>query len=236
MPKTFLCAAAIAAGLASLTLIGPARAQAPAPYPAMAPIAQYRMASRAEEIALARSAAPPGISGQAGVLVLGARDYETAATGTNGFVCIVERSWDSDLDDVEFWNPKNRAPICYNPAAARSVLPTYLERTRWVLAGATLPEIIARTRAQREAKAVPAPEIGAMCYMLSKDGYLSDNAGGHWRPHLMFFVPHTDLASWGADIKGGPVMGDSNPLDPVTVFFVPVPAWSDGTPAAAMKM
>ena len=87
-----------------------------------APITQYQMAP-AEEIALARSAAPPVISKDATVLVLGARGYAVAAQGTNGFTCIVERSWATTFDDPEYWNPKVRAPICFNAATTRSVLP-----------------------------------------------------------------------------------------------------------------
>ena len=75
-------------------------------YPKMAPIEQYRLASRAEEIALARSAAPASISDHAEVLVLGTSGYETAAKGANGFVCIVERAWANDFDRAEFWNPE----------------------------------------------------------------------------------------------------------------------------------
>lgn len=65
---------------------------AKAPYPAMAPVEQYRVASVAEEVALARSAANDAVSRDAEVLVLGSQGYETAAKGTNGFVCMVERS------------------------------------------------------------------------------------------------------------------------------------------------
>ena len=232
--------AAVATGVAMLTAaIGPAWAAeaVKSPYPNPAPLEQYRIASQADEIALARSAAPPSISGPAKVLTMGAHGYETAAKGTNGFVCIVERSWGSGFEDAEFWNPKERSPICFNAASARSVLPTYLQRTKWVLAGATLLQIEDRTRAALAARRIPRPEIGSMCYMLSKDGYLSDSAaGGHWKPHLMFFVPKTELATWGAGLPGAPVMGDSGRLDPVTVFYVPVGAWSDGTPATPMKM
>ena len=106
-----------------------------AAYPAMAPIAQYRIAARDDEIALARSAAPPSISADAEVLVLGDRGYETAVKGKNGFVCFVQRSWAAGFDDPEFWNPKIRAPNCFNAPAARTELPQYLIRTEWVLAG-----------------------------------------------------------------------------------------------------
>src|SRR5262249_6255961 len=86
--------------------IDPAHAQdtKPARYPAMAPVADYRIGDVQTEIALARSAAPPSISADADVLVLGDRGYRTAAKGKNGFVCFVERSWAAGFDDAEFWN------------------------------------------------------------------------------------------------------------------------------------
>jgi hypothetical protein len=62
-------------------------------YPHMAPIEQYLIADRNAEVTLARSAAPAAISGDATVLVLTRRGYETAATGKNGFVCLVDRAW-----------------------------------------------------------------------------------------------------------------------------------------------
>lgn len=199
-------------------------------YPTMAPIAEYRVAARAEEIALARSAAPTSVSGNADVLALGSHGYETVVNGKNKFVCLVERSWGADFGDAEFWNPKIRAPICFNPAAAHSVLPGYLERTRWVLAGVSKSDMIARTKAALAANTLLAPESGAMCFMLSKRGYLGD-AAGHWHPHLMFFLPHTDGATWGADLDGSPVFAAQSDPEPVTTFFVPVTKWSDGTPA-----
>ena len=62
-------------------------------YPNMAPLDQYLMADRDAEIALARSAAPDAISGDARIQVLGRHGYETAVEGKNGFVCLVERGW-----------------------------------------------------------------------------------------------------------------------------------------------
>src|SRR5215470_18023604 len=105
-------------------LIGMKQAQAPkTSYPSMAPLGQYLMADRDAEIALARSAAPVAISRDAKILVLGQHGYETAVEGKNGFVCAVERGWMSPADATEFWNPKIRGPICFNPPAARSILP-----------------------------------------------------------------------------------------------------------------
>jgi hypothetical protein len=212
----------------------PARAAAPA-YPAMAPIEQYRFAAVSDEVALARSAAPPSISNDAEVLTLGARGYDVAASGKNGFACIVERSWANDFGDGDFWNPKVRAPICFNPSAARSVLPEYLVRTQWVLSGANLPQLIEREKAAVAAKQIVVPESGAMCYMMSKLGYLGDDVGGPWHPHLMFFFPPTAAAQLGANEPGSPVITFPADILPVSVFLVPVAKWSDGTSYGAVS-
>jgi hypothetical protein len=72
---------------------------------------------RIDEIALARTAAPESISGDADVLVLGRHGFETALKGKNCFVCIVARGWTAAADP-DFWNPKVRVPIRDNAAAA----------------------------------------------------------------------------------------------------------------------
>jgi hypothetical protein len=200
-------------------------------YPAMAPFEQYRMADRDAEIVLARSAAPPSISADADVLVLGSRGYEPAVKGTNGFVCFVERSWTAGFEDREFWNSRLRAPNCFNPQATRSVLPQYLARAEWVAAGATREQIIERTRAAFAEHRFTAPDPGALTFMLSRNGYLSDETGGPWLPHLMFFVPHGQAKSWGASSDGSPVIGADGIPEDITVLLVPVRQWSAGTPA-----
>jgi hypothetical protein len=199
-------------------------------YPVMAPIQQYRLASASEEIALSRSAAPAAISGHASILTLGDHGYETAIKGSNGFVCLVERSWANDFDDADFWNPKLRAPICFNPAAASTVLPFYLKKTEWVIAGVSKSDMIVRSRAEHAANRIAAPGPGAMSFMMSKQGYLGDTAG-HWHSHLMFFLAHADGADWGANLDGSPVSAAHGDQDPFMTFFVLVPTWSDGTSA-----
>jgi len=199
------------------------------PYPNMAPVDQYLMQDRSSEIALARSAAPESISRDAEVLVLGRHGYETAVTGKNGFVCIVERSWTAPPDDPNFWNPKLRGPICFNAAAARSYLPRTLKKTNLILAGRTKAQMMEAIVAAIDKKELPAMEPGAMCFMLSKQGYLSDS-DGHWHPHLMFFASQTDPALWGADLPGSPIIALNSNWESLTTFLVPVRKWSDGTP------
>lgn len=224
-------AAWLGGGLACLlSMVGPAIAgEANPPYPDMAPVAQYAMASPGEEIDLARSAAPPSISAGAEILVLGPQGYETAVKGQNGFVCLVERSWTAGFEDPVFWNPQVRGPNCLNPAAARSVLPHILQRARWVLSGVSKPEMVSRTKAQLAANAYVMPESGAMSFMMSRRQNLS-NAGGHWHPHVMFYVIDPGGAPWGADVAGSPVIAGRSDAEPVTVLMVPVAKWSDGTP------
>jgi hypothetical protein len=203
-----------------------------ASYATMAPVAQYRIASPQDEIALARSAAPPSISADAEVLVLGSKGYESAVAGKNGFVCFVERSWSAGFEDPEFWNPALRAPNCFNPPAVRSVLPQFLKRTEWVLAGASKQQLIEKARTAFANHDFVAPEAGSLSFMLSKNGFLkSGKVGGPWLPHMMFFVPPGQAAAWGSGKTGSPVLGkDGSPSEP-TVLYVPVPSWSDGTPA-----
>jgi hypothetical protein len=205
---------------------------AAAAYPKMAPIEQYLMPDRNAEIAMARSAAPPSISGDAEVMVLTSRGYETAVKGTNGFVCLVERSWMSPFDFPQFWNPKMRGPICFNPAAVRSIVPMTYKRTELVLAGQSKDQLLASMKLYA-AKELPPLEPGAMCFMMSPQGYLNDQAG-HWVPHLMFYIPLTDPKSWGADLPGSPVMFNGQfegSGAPITELMIPVLTWSDGTPA-----
>lgn len=204
-------------------------ATAAGPYERMAPLEQYLMDANAES-ALARSAAPAAISANATVLVLRRQGYATVATGTNGFTCLVERSWMSPFDHPEFWNPRIRGPICYNPAASQSVLLYTLWRTKLALAGHSREQLLDETRAALARKELPPPETGAMSYMMAKDGYLADDAG-HWHSHLMFHIPKAAPASWGANLPGSPVVLDTREIPEQTIFMVPVAHWSDGTAA-----
>ena len=198
-------------------------------YPAMAPLNQYLIADRNAEIALARSAAPKSISDQAEILVLGEHGYETAVKGTNGFVCLVERSWTAGADAPDFWNPKVRSPFCLNAQAVETYLPLTIMKTNLALAGKSKAQIVAAIQAALDEKKLAPIARGAMCYMMSKQGYLND-AGGHWHPHLMFFAPSTKPEAWGANLDDSPIIAVQDTEDRITIFMVPLSRWSDGTP------
>jgi hypothetical protein len=196
------------------------------PYPKIVPIEQYLMTDQGAEIALARSAAPESISRDAEVLVLGRHGFKTAVKGKNGFVCTVGRGWTSAADP-DFWNPKVRIPMCVNAPAARSYLLRINKETEWGLAGRTQTQMTESITAAFAKKELPAMEPGAMCYMLSKQGYGGDRSP-HWPPHLMLFYSDTDPAIWGANLPGSPVVGMSDPVEHLTQFVIPVQRWSDG--------
>lgn len=202
--------------------------EAATPYPNRAPVEQYLM-DRTAEIALARSAAPASIARDATVLVLGRRGFETAVEGTNGFVCFVDRSW-SSAPDPDFWNPKVRVPMCDNAPAARSHLLRILKAAELALAGRTKAQIGESIAAAVERRELPAMEPGAMCYMMSREGYAGDSVE-HWPSHLMFFYSDTDLAIWGAGLPDSPVLGLTDAPQRVTTFAIAVGNWSDGTDA-----
>jgi hypothetical protein len=214
---------------AAVAAASPAPAQSsPTPYPQMAPVEQYLIADRNAEIDLARSGAPKSISDGAEVMVLEKTGYEVAVHGTNDFVCLVERSWDAAIGAREFWNSKIRGPNCFNAAAVRTFLPIAFMKTRLALAGKSQAQIAEAMQAAWNQKKLPPLEPGAMCYMLSKQGYLNDQVG-HWHPHVMFYVPLAMGKTWGANLDGSPVLSGDDAPDRLTIYMIPVPEWSDGT-------
>jgi hypothetical protein len=230
----------------SMLLVGlgtslPATAQdAATTYPKMAPIDQYLMPDRNAEIALARSAAPASISGDATVMVLGKHGYETAVQGKNGFLCFVGRGWGAAFDWDEYWSPKVKAADCMNPQAARSIWPIIALRAKMVMTGRSNAQILAALKAAYANKQLPQLEDGAMDYMMSKSSYLTDQ-GGHNMAHVMFYTRLKDGSDWGSGAAGAPILSSpywsftgkdpllTQGLPSILVFLVAVPSWSDGT-------
>ena len=212
-------------------------------YPKMLPLAQYLM-DRNAAIALARSAAPEGISKDASVLVLTPKGWETAVKGTNGFVCMAGPSWTASIDFYDVWSPKQRGAACLNPPAVRSILPIFRKLTQMTLAGVTsVKERIAGIQEAYAKKEIPPVEPGAMSYMMSKDAYLTHLGHSHNLCHVMFFLPIKDPAELNANDPNSPISSTSmwfpdpdkpdSPLNkelpPLRTVPVEVPYWSDGT-------
>jgi len=157
------------------------------------------------ETALARSAAPAHVSDDARVLVFRSDGYHEAAPGSNGFTCLVERSWSSPIGPHgDFFNPKLRAPICYNAEGARTIMGDYMRRTELALDGRSIGEIEAAIERDIGTGKLEAPRGLAMSYMLSGEQLLGTNTG-RFVPHVMFYIPYAT-----ADEIGSPPPGCEN--------------------------
>jgi hypothetical protein len=216
--------------LAAIALPFAARAATGEGLPTRGPIAPYLISDSQAEVALARTGGPPAIAAKAAVLVLTPNGFETAVKGTNGWVCIVERSWNSAFNDAEFWNPKERGPDCLNPPAARTEIPQQIQEAKWALAGLSRQQMAEKTKAAFADHSFTSPEPGAFGFMLSKEGHLN-HAHGPWRPHMMFFVAIGQVANYGSNVENSPTQSaDRGPYESAMIY-VPVSTWSDGTPA-----
>jgi hypothetical protein len=198
-------------------------AQVATTYP---PLDEYLMAKDAE-IALARSAAPAHISDRATIKVLTASGYDVVSEGNNGFVCLVMRGWSAPtytpaqfLDLV--YDPRVRAPICFDPEAARTVMPYYELRTKLGLAGKSPDQIATGVEAAYAQGELPQRVEVSFAYMWSADQYLFEEAGA-WHPHMMVFAPYYENATVGGNEFGSPLPQVSDDAGtPFTVVVIPV--------------
>jgi hypothetical protein len=99
-----------------------------------------------------------------------------------------------------------------------------------VLAGLSKTQVFDRIKAAFARNELPMPAPGSMCYMMSREAYLTDR-GSHNLAHLMFEVPRMDDAAWGENLPNSPVVGGAANPEPLSEFIVPVGKWSDGTSA-----
>jgi hypothetical protein len=190
------------------------------------PLSEYLMA-RDAEVGLARTAAPPNISGRATIKVLTASGYQVAQKGDNGFVCVVMRGWaaptftPAPFRDLVY-DARVRAPICFNPVAARTVLPLQELRTRLGMAGKGPDQIAEGVQAAYATGELPKMEGVGFAYMLSADQYLAP-AIGAWHPHLMVYTPYYDNAMLGGNEFAGPFPFVSDDAGtPFAVTVIPV--------------
>ena len=150
--------------------------------------------------------------------------------------CCVANNTKKDMCNCR--NQKNRSPICYNPQAARTILPITYMRTKLVLAGKSKAEVKEGMKAAVENKELPALEPGAMCYMMSKQAYLTDKGitqdGAHTLAHMMFYTQQINPADWGANMDNSPILVDPRQKgdpEPINIFMMLTGSWSDGSPA-----
>lgn len=190
------------------------------------PLADYLM-PRDAEVALARSAAPANVSGRATIKVLTQSGYVVDRTGDNGFVCMVLRGWAAPTYTPEqlrdlVYDATVRAPICFDPGAARTVMPYYELRSRLGMEGRTPDEIAQRVEAAYARGELPQRDGASFAYMWSANQQLGPGIG-HWHPHMMVFTPYYKNAMLGDNAFGQPlpIVTDDGGT-PFAVVVIPV--------------
>lgn len=147
---------------------------------------------REQQIELALSAAPTEVSTKATVYVLGAKGYEKVREGTNGFSCLIERSFGGTTQT-------SSAPACFDAEGSRTLMLTYLRREELRSQGKSEAEIkddIAKGFQDGRFK-VPGP---GFLYMMSNENYVYNSESkesGFVPPHLMFYAPYKTAKDLG---------------------------------------
>ncbi len=189
-------------------------------------LSEYMMPPDAE-IALARSAAPANISDRATIKVLTTSGYQVAHEGDNGFVCMVMRGWSAPTyTPAQFrdlvYDPKVHAPICFNPAASRTVIPYYELRSKLGMEGKTPEQIAEGIQAAYAKGELPKRDVVSFAYMWSAHQHLGPGIDA-WHPHMMVFSPYYENSMLGGNEFGAPlpIVTDDGGT-PFAVVVIPV--------------
>jgi hypothetical protein len=144
---------------------------------------------RADEVALARSAAPASVSSGATVLVFADTGFIVAESGSNNVTCIVNRSWPASLE-----------PHCFDSESAETILPIEIARTMLYHRGRSESEADREIADGLASGRFRLPRRPAMSYMMSEGQVLVDDDGktvGRWRPHIMIYYPYLKSSDVG---------------------------------------
>jgi hypothetical protein len=184
-----------------------------------------RLIPRAEEIALARSAATADVSDSAAIWVFTERGYELAVPGTAGVACLVSRDWLQSLE-----------PICYDAEGTETIMKIGMRRIEMLHQGVPVAEADARTAAAITTGELRLPTRPALAYMLSSAQRLISDDGrpvGAWAPHLMLYYPYMSAAALGigpAGVGGTTFVSDGG--TPLSVLIVKLQDFVDPRPVA----
>lgn len=177
---------------------------------------------RDREIALARSAAPAGVSAEARVLVFTDSGFVEAVPGSNGVTCLVNRSWVASLE-----------PACFDPEAGATVMAAELFRTEAYHRGRPKEEVDREVALRLADGRFRLPGRPALVYMMSSGQQLISDEGrpaGKWQPHLMLYVPY--LTNQALGLPEPPdfrrfMVNVSDPGKPWATLVVPVQQFVD---------
>jgi hypothetical protein len=170
---------------------------------------------RDEQIQLARSAAPDdAVASNASVYILGPKGYLKAREGTNGFSCLVQRSYTKSGETTV-------APMCFDAEGSRTTMLVYIRKEELRDEGKSEAQIQAEIKNGYADGTFKAPARPGVVYMMSCSNRLGpDPRTGRpvsFPPHVMFYAPYMTAKDLGYD-------GD--PMVPALVLA--------GTPEAMM--
>ncbi|MEN8376382.1 MAG: hypothetical protein ABFS34_13125 [Gemmatimonadota bacterium] len=144
----------------------------------------------AEEISLARSAAPPAVSAEATVLVYRPGiGYEVGHEGANGVTCFVDRSRVTSFE-----------PQCFDREGSETILQVRLLEARLREEGRSEDDVQAAVDSGIRSGELRLPSRPVMTYMMSSGQVLISDDGrnvGAWKPHLMIYVPYLTADALG---------------------------------------
>jgi hypothetical protein len=192
--------------IAVLTLLAAtAAAQEPAPATSVRSGARPVLA-RAEEIALARSAAPETVSDSATIWVLHDTSYVVAVRGSaSGAACYVSRSWKHSLE-----------PHCFDAEGAATIMRMHMRETELLHRGVSHEDAQRAVASEIAKGALRLPQRPAMSYMMSAAQVLYGDDGrlaGRWQPHLMIYYPFlrsADIGMRAPDIRAAIVTDEGH--------------------------
>jgi hypothetical protein len=180
--------------------------------------------SRADEIRIARSAAPAEVTKFARVYVLDQGHYVVADAGSSIISCMVTRT-----------GPTSIEPQCGDAEADATVLAVDRFRTEQRIAGRSPTEIDKAISDGLASGRFHGPTRPALVYMMSSMQILHDPSGkniGRWMPHLMVYYPNMHDKDFGLvaspDHKVPSTVNEGTALSALVVvapgFVDPVPA------------
>jgi len=182
---------------------------------------------RERQIELALSAAPTEVSSKAAVYILGPKGYEKVREGTNGFSCLIERSFKGTTQT-------SSAPACFDAEGSGSIMVAYLRREELRAEGKSEEEVkedIAQGYKDGRFK-VPGP---GFLYMMSNENYVYDDQSkksGIVPPHVMFYAPNKTAKDLGYEsISPTMVPYLTRPGSPESLIVVPAEKPSQGDSA-----
>jgi hypothetical protein len=168
---------------------------------------------RAEEIALARSAAPPSVAARARVWIFSSGRYIVADSGTSPVQCYVGRGW-----------PKSLEPHCFDEEGGRTIMPMEMLTSELLHRGVSGDSVQRTIAAGIASGKFRLPARPAMSWMQSAAQVLYDDDGsraGAWKPHIMIYYPYLTPEGLGTgtnrDIGAGIVVSPGTPTSNIMI-------------------